>query len=255
MPCSWVPSGCSMNSFFSISSPVLNLMAHYPMGTTSANHADLLYFLAPSISAGQRPFIYRCLQPYDSHSCSNNLIMDIKGDMFLYSKIKDVCIGHFDILFVICRHLHSKNRCALPEPEFRTHRDSKRGRLLKQPAPAKTKGVPFHLGKSMFTDDATYIPSSWQELETLCATDKICMMTTRLACNRAIESSYWRMDNDSDVGLLMGYVLYQLLVELEFMAWFGYLSPLIRIAPFSAHKLIEQDTAVLHQAIIVCTSL
>jgi hypothetical protein len=27
------------------------------MGTTSANHADLLYFLAPSISAGQRPFI------------------------------------------------------------------------------------------------------------------------------------------------------------------------------------------------------
>jgi hypothetical protein len=48
-------------------------------------------------------------------------------------------------------------------------------------------------------------------------TDKICMMTTRLACNRAIESSYWRMDNDSDVGLLMGYVLYWLLVELEFM--------------------------------------
>jgi hypothetical protein len=39
--------------------------------------------------------------------------------------------------------------------------------------------------------------------------DKICMMTTRLACNRAIESSYWRMDNDSDVGLLMGYVLYR----------------------------------------------
>jgi hypothetical protein len=45
---------------------------------------------------------------------------------------------------------------------------------------------------------------------------KIGMMTTRLACNRAIESSYWRMDNDSDVGLLMGYVLYRLLVELEF---------------------------------------
>jgi hypothetical protein len=32
--------------------------------------------------------------------------------------------------------------------------------------------------------------------------DKICMMTTRLACNQAIESSYWRMDNDPDVGLL-----------------------------------------------------
>jgi hypothetical protein len=37
--------------------------------------------------------------------------------------------------------------------------------------------------------------------------DKICMMMTRLACNRAIESSYWRMDNNLDVGLLMGYVL------------------------------------------------
>jgi hypothetical protein len=47
--------------------------------------------------------------------------------------------------------------------------------------------------------------------------DKICMMTTRLACNRAIESSYWRMDNNSDVGLLTGYVLYRLLIELEFM--------------------------------------
>jgi hypothetical protein len=32
---------------------------------------------------------------------------------------------------------------------------------------------------------------------------------------------------------------------------FGYLSSLIWIAPFSAHKLIRQDTAVLHQAIIV----
>jgi hypothetical protein len=57
--------------------------------------------------------------------------------------------------------------------------------------------------------------------------DKICMMMTRLACNQAIESSYWRMDNDSDVGLLMGYVLYWLPVELEFMdldtfpCWFG----------------------------------
>ena len=48
-------------------------------------------------------------------------------------------------------------------------------------------------------------------------TDKICMMTTRLACNRAIESSYWRMDNNSDVGLLTGYVLYRLPIELESM--------------------------------------
>jgi hypothetical protein len=47
--------------------------------------------------------------------------------------------------------------------------------------------------------------------------DKICMMMTRLACNRAVESSYWRMDNNSDVGLLMGYVLYWLPIELESM--------------------------------------
>jgi hypothetical protein len=46
--------------------------------------------------------------------------------------------------------------------------------------------------------------------------DKICMMT-RLACNQAVESSYWRMDNNSDVGLLMGYVLYRLPIELESM--------------------------------------
>jgi hypothetical protein len=76
------------------------------------------------------------------------------------------------------------------------------------------------------------------------------MMTTRLECNQAIESSYWRMDNDLDVGLLTGYVLYWLPVEFGIHG-FGYLSPLIRIAPFSAHKLIGQDTAVLHQAIIV----
>jgi hypothetical protein len=47
--------------------------------------------------------------------------------------------------------------------------------------------------------------------------DKICMMKTRLACNRAIESSYWRMDNDLDVGLLTGYVLYRFLIELQSM--------------------------------------
>jgi hypothetical protein len=79
--------------------------------------------------------------------------------------------------------------------------------------------------------------------------DKICMMMIRLACNRAIESSYWRTDNDSDVGLLMGYVLYQLLIELESMDLDAF--QLIWFAPFSAHKLIGQDTAVLHQAIIV----
>jgi hypothetical protein len=53
--------------------------------------------------------------------------------------------------------------------------------------------------------------------DTALLSDKICMMTTRLACNRAIESSYWRMDNNSDVGLLTGYVLYRLPIELESM--------------------------------------
>jgi hypothetical protein len=57
----------------------------------------------------------------------------------------------------------------------------------------------------------------WLDLKVDSTSDKICMMTTRLACNRPIESSYWRMDNDSDVGLLMGYVLYRLPIELEFM--------------------------------------
>jgi hypothetical protein len=84
--------------------------------------------------------------------------------------------------------------------------------------------------------------------------DKICMMMTtwwRLACNQAIESSYWRMDNDSDACWIMDG-----LCALPVTGWtgihgFGYLSPLIWIAPFSAHKLIRQDTAVLHQAIIV----
>jgi hypothetical protein len=48
----------------------------------------------------------------------------------------------------------------------------------------------------------------------------------------------------------MGYVLYWLPVELEFMDLYTF-SLLIRIVPFSEHKLIRQDTAVLHQAIIV----
>jgi hypothetical protein len=46
------------------------------------------------------------------------------------------------------------------------------------------------------------------------------------------------MDNNSDVGLLMGYVLYQLLIELESMDLDTFF-PLIWIAPFSEHKLIS----------------
>jgi hypothetical protein len=60
------------------------------------------------------------------------------------------------------------------------------------------------------------IASSW--IHVICL-DNISLPrgVTRLACNRAIESSYWKMDNNSDVGLLTGYVLYQLPIELEFM--------------------------------------
>jgi hypothetical protein len=65
----------------------------------------------------------------------------------------------------------------------------------------------------------TTVPSTirWFLWDSTTISDKICMVTARLACNRAIESSYWRMDNNLDVGLLMGYVLYRLLIELESM--------------------------------------
>jgi hypothetical protein len=68
-----------------------------------------------------------------------------------------------------------------------------------------------------FTKSLTSVGFKINPYDPCMANDKICMMMTRLACNEAIESSYWRMDNDSDVGLLMGYVLYRLPVELEFM--------------------------------------
>jgi hypothetical protein len=71
-------------------------------------------------------------------------------------------------------------------------------------------------GFLIYLNMAPIIVSACNHLTHL-GSDKICMMTTRLACNRAIESSYWRMDNNSDVGLLTGYVLYQLPIELESM--------------------------------------
>jgi hypothetical protein len=72
----------------------------------------------------------------------------------------------------------------------------------------------MNAGRNSFLVDTCYMFGQYFAPK---GSDKICVMTTRRACNRAIESSYWRMDNDSDVGLLTGYVLYQLLVELEFM--------------------------------------
>jgi hypothetical protein len=77
--------------------------------------------------------------------------------------------------------------------------------------------VLFDSGSSGSIIVAKFVKNLHIENDTKTECDKICMMMTRLACNRAIESLYWRMDNNSDVGLLMGYVLYLLPVELEFM--------------------------------------
>jgi hypothetical protein len=86
----------------------------------------------------------------------------------------------------------------------------------KQPSGTKsTRDVMMacHKHKEMFLTCLSFLYMTYN----LHTNDKICMMTIRLACNRAIESSYWRMDNDSDVELLTGYVLYRLLIELESM--------------------------------------
>jgi hypothetical protein len=72
----------------------------------------------------------------------------------------------------------------------------------------------MNAGRNSFLVDTCYMSGQYFAPK---GSDKICMMMTRVACNWAIESSNWRMDNDSDVGLLMGYVLYRLPVELEFI--------------------------------------
>jgi hypothetical protein len=80
----------------------------------------------------------------------------------------------------------------------------------------------------------------WQDLHD---DDKTCM-----------QSSYWELILEN--GQWLGCWITDGLCALPVTCWtgihgFGYLSPLIRIASLSAHKLIRQDTAVLHQAIIV----
>jgi hypothetical protein len=72
----------------------------------------------------------------------------------------------------------------------------------------------MNVGRNNFLVDTCYM---FRQYFAPKGSDKICMMTTRLACNRAIESSYWRMDNNSDVGLLTGCVLYRLPIELGSM--------------------------------------
>ncbi len=81
----------------------------------------------------------------------------------------------------------------------------------------------------------------WQDLHD---DDKTCM-----------QSSYWELILEN--GQWLGCWITDRLCALRVAGWtgihgFGYLSLLILIAPFSVHhKLIRQDTAVLHQAIIV----
>jgi hypothetical protein len=84
------------------------------------------------------------------------------------------------------------------------------------------KSIGANIFRTFMTHDTTllkWLCFSNQSIAILAlsTSDKICMMMTRLACNRAIESSYWRMDNILDVGLLTGYVLYRLPIELESM--------------------------------------
>jgi hypothetical protein len=80
----------------------------------------------------------------------------------------------------------------------------------------------------------------WQDLHD---DDKTCM-----------QLSYWELILEN--GQWLGCWITDGLCALPVTGWtgihgFGYISPLIRIVPFSAHKLIRQDTAVLHQAKIV----
>ncbi len=88
-----------------------------------------------------------------------------------------------------------QKQCALPEPEFRTHRDSNRGRLLKQPAPTKTKRAPFHFGKSMFADDAACLLSSRAELEELCAAARHHLSCFELADACWLSRRKWQTQN------------------------------------------------------------
>jgi hypothetical protein len=56
-----------------------------------------------------------------------------------------------------------------------------------------------NVGRNSFLVDTCYM---FRQYFAPKGSDKICMMTTRFACNQAIESSYWRVDNNLDVGLL-----------------------------------------------------
>jgi hypothetical protein len=100
--------------------------------------------------------------------------------------------------------------------------------------------MPLDRGQSRMSDWQSALFGRWQDLHD---DDKTCM-----------QSSYWELILEN--GQWLGCWITDGLCALPVTGWtgihgFGYLSLLIQIAPFSAHKLIGQDTAVLHQAIIV----
>jgi hypothetical protein len=103
-----------------------------------------------------------------------------------------------------------------------------------------------------------------------CNTQLVCIQSAELSSKQPQQQGLWQDLHDDDTtcmqlsywelilenGQWLGCWITDGLCALPVTNWtgihgFGYLSPLIRIAPFSAHKLIRQDTAVLHQAIIV----
>jgi hypothetical protein len=56
-----------------------------------------------------------------------------------------------------------------PQPEFRMHRLPKHGRILHQPDPTRTKGVPFLFSKAMFADEVAHLLLSRDNIEASCS--------------------------------------------------------------------------------------
>jgi hypothetical protein len=156
-----------------------------------------------------------CNEGFSPCKAEPDIWMRLNGDLYEYvaTYVNDLCLGMLD------------------PKSFTDTLQKKYNFKLKGTGP-----IDFHFGQSFSQNDDgemeisakryvdkmidTYVQLYGEKPRkyfTPKGSDKICMMTTRLACNRAIESSYWRMDNNSDVGLLMGYVLYRLPIELESM--------------------------------------
>jgi hypothetical protein len=104
------------------------------------------------------------------------------------------------------------------------------------------------------TVTARYSCGDWLRLDSTCGRSSSAWQDLHDDDTTCMQSSYWELILQN--GQWLGCWITDELCALLVTGWtgihgFGYLSPLIRIAPFSSHKLIRQDTAVLHQAIIV----